>query len=201
MNFLAHLYLSGNSNELKIGNFIGDAVKGKTYLDFPPEIKRGIILHRAIDTFTDKHEIVLESKLRLRKCYGKHAGVVVDIFYDHFLSVDWQKFSDVAISDFIKESYILLIQNYFVLPGKVQKYFPFMVVNNWLEKYGHVKGIERVLNGMSKYSSLPSSTKEGIEVFTSQYKLFRNDFNHFFPLLIDMVHKEYGVCFTKAGQL
>ncbi len=83
MNYLAHLYLSGKSEELLIGNFIADSVKGAEIDKFSTEIKAGIVMHRLIDTYTDSHPIVSESKIRLREKYKKYSGVVVDIFYDH----------------------------------------------------------------------------------------------------------------------
>ena len=58
MNFLAHIYLSGEGDELlSIGNFIADTVRGKEYLQYPEAMPRGILLHRRIDTFTDAHAI------------------------------------------------------------------------------------------------------------------------------------------------
>lgn len=80
MNFLAHIYLSAEIDELKIGNFIADSVKGKAYLKFPEMIQNGIILHRGIDSFTDGHPIVRKSTHRLFPFYSHYSGVIVDIF-------------------------------------------------------------------------------------------------------------------------
>ncbi len=187
MNFLAHLHLSGNNDGIKIGNFIADAVKGKDHMNFEPEIQKGIIIHRAIDHFTDEHEIVGKSKKLLRADYGKHAGIVIDIFYDHFLSIDWNLYSNDNRSEFIKTAYILMINNYLVLPAKVKRYLPFMVVNNWIEKYEKAAGIERVLTGMSTRTSLPAKTARGMELFHMHFDAFRNHFNEFYPELINHV--------------
>lgn len=195
MNFLAHLYLSGSDDELKIGNFIADAVKGRLDGRFSPGIQKGIMLHRAIDTFTDIHPVVTESKLRLRGSYGKHAGIVVDIFYDHFLSLDWELYSQTNLTDFINDSYFMLIQKFMLMPFRVQKYFPFLVVNNWLEKYSRADGIEQVLTGMARYRALPAKVSEAMQVFNSEYEDFRNEFNLFFPELIGMVEKDFEVSF------
>src|SRR5690606_38990711 len=92
MNFLSHLYLSGKSTEIIIGNFIGDFVKGAKMDDYPPEVTKGIKLHREIDFFTDNHPVVMKSKDKLRVKHGHYAGVVVDMFYDHFLAVDWESY-------------------------------------------------------------------------------------------------------------
>ena len=86
MNFLAHIYLSGDDDELKIGNFIADSVKGKKFSQFPDQVQKGITLHRKIDSYTDSHPIVRESVLRLFPKYGHYSSVIVDILYDHFFS-------------------------------------------------------------------------------------------------------------------
>ena len=92
MNFLAHIYLSGDSRELLIGNFIGDYVKGKDYEKYPPAIQDGILLHRKIDWFTDDHSITKKAKKLVRGQYGLYAGIVIDIFYDHYLSANWDQY-------------------------------------------------------------------------------------------------------------
>ena len=105
MNFLAHLYLSGDNPKVKVGNFIGDFVKGKNLKDrFEADIARGIGLHREIDWFTDTHSIVKQSKDRLRPKYRHYSGVIVDIFYDHFLAKNWDRYSKQLLPDFAEES-------------------------------------------------------------------------------------------------
>src|SRR5688572_23493915 len=100
MNFLAHLYLSGDFDELMIGNFMADFVKGKPSPSIHPQIVKGIELHRQIDTYTDTHPIVKASKVRLQPTYRKYAGVIVDMYYDHFLAIHWQKYSSVSLHEF-----------------------------------------------------------------------------------------------------
>ena len=89
MNFLAHIYLSGNNDLLKIGNFMADSIRGNSYENYPEEIKKGILLHRSIDSFTDMHPVYRKSKHRLHEKYGHYSGVIMDIFYDHFLAKNW----------------------------------------------------------------------------------------------------------------
>src|SRR4051812_44429809 len=109
MNFLAHLYLSGDNDYVKLGNFIGDFVKGRNLNEqFPSGIARGIRLHRAIDEFTDSHPIVKKSKDRLRPAYRHYAPVIVDVFYDHFLARNWTRYSDTALADYAEQTYDLV---------------------------------------------------------------------------------------------
>lgn len=92
MNYLAHLALSHDNSGVMLGNFIGDYVKGSNYSRYSPKVRTGILLHRKIDDFTDNHPIVKESSLLLKDAYGRYAGVIVDMFYDHFLASDWDKY-------------------------------------------------------------------------------------------------------------
>ena len=94
MNFLAHIYLSGDNDLIKIGNFMADGIRGKQFENYHPEIQKGIILHRFIDTFTDAHPVFRQSTKKLHENYHHYAGVIVDVFYDHFLAKNWNLYSD-----------------------------------------------------------------------------------------------------------
>ena len=131
MNFLAHIYLSGDDNEITIGNFIADGIKGKKYLKFPNQIQKGILLHRGIDTFTDKHPTVRLSTARLHKNYGHYSGVIVDILYDHFLAKNWNDYHEQPLAEYVDGFYDLLRNNFEILPQRIQKMMPYMMADNW----------------------------------------------------------------------
>ena len=166
MNFLAHLYLSGNHPKIMVGNFIGDFVKGKNILArFEPEIAKGIELHRAIDYYTDLHPTVRLSKNRLRPKYRHYSGVIVDIFYDHFLARNWEKYSVVKLSDFAEQAYQLMNENESILPAEVIQILPYMVRGNWLVNYAKLDGIEKALSGMSRRTAYESRIKFPTMIF------------------------------------
>ena len=180
MNFLAHIYLSGDNEEIKFGNFIGDWVKGRQYNNFPENIKKGILLHRQIDTFTDKNSVYLESKKKLRVVYGKYAGVVCDILYDHFLAKNWEQYSNQSLKKYAKEFYSILIKYYKFIPLKGKKIVPFFISRNRLLCYADLSCFRKVLFLMSKYTSLPNKTDEGIEIIKNNYKELSKEFELFF---------------------
>ena len=125
MNFLAHAYLSGGHTQILLGNVIGDFIKGRQALaglDAP--IAAGVELHRAIDEFTDNHEVVHNSKKRLRPKYRHYAGVIVDVFYDHFLAVNWKKFHHQTLADFARDTYATLQHFSNALPADFQMMLP-----------------------------------------------------------------------------
>ena len=193
MNVLAHIYLSGDSDEIIIGNYIGDYVKGRDYLKYPELIKKGIILHRHIDDFTDRHPVVHRSKILFTRKYHKYAGVVVDIIYDHYLTKEWDTFSRRPLESITYQFYRAMVNNYDILPAKVQDRFPFFIINNWIESYKTNKGLKHVLNTLSKRTSLPSESKYAIKTFKKNYYSLGEDFMEFFPQLIEYVENDFGI--------
>lgn len=196
MNFLAHTYLSGCNEEIIVGNFMGDYVKGKNYLLFPELIKKGILIHRDIDTFTDMHPITRQSKQRIAAKYHKYAGIIIDIFYDHFLASLWDDFSNISLNEFVSRSYDLLKRNYKVLPEAIKRWFPTFLENNWMMAYTTVDGIEMVLERMAANTSLPNHAEYAVEVLSNQYETFKKDFLEFFPLIIQFLEEKYEIDIT-----
>ena len=145
MNFLAHLYLSKNNKNILIGNFIADAVKGSDFKKFPEEIQAGILLHREIDNYTDTHLIVKTSKRRLNLQYRHYKGVIIDIFYDHFLAKNWQQYSDTPLAVYAENVYGFLQENKEIFPERIQKFLPYMIEYNWLVSNASIPGIEKIL--------------------------------------------------------
>ncbi len=181
MNYLAHLCLSGEDPEIRVGNFIGDYVKGNSYNKFSPNIQKGILLHRRIDEFTDKHPVVKRSSEKLNEHYGRYSGIIIDMFYDHFLAVNWKDYSQTELSQYVSSVHRLLLFNYFKLPGGVKRFLPFLIKSRRLENYRHAAGIERSLKIMSNYTSLPAKTGLAMEVLEKHYDSFNAEFKEFFP--------------------
>jgi len=193
MNFLAHTYLSGCSEEIIVGNFMGDYVKGRNYLHLPEKVRKGIMIHRDIDSYTDSHSITRQSRLRLVEKYHKYSGVIVDIFYDHFLASLWDDYCSIPLEEYISNAYGLLKRNYKTLPTGIKVWFPTFLENNWMLAYRTVEGIELVLDRMSANTSLPDHTIFAVEKLKGEYDGFQDDFQRFFPQIIDFIEKKYLV--------
>lgn len=187
MNFLAHIYLSGDNEEIRLGNFIGDYVKGKDHNNFSSFVQKGILLHRKIDSYTDSHPIVLEHKKLFYSQYHKYAGVVTDIIYDHYLAHEWHMFSDVAFDTYVENTYEWLLSNVDNMPEGMTKLVPIMVKHDWLRSYSTIEGINSVLIGMSKGTSLPPEYDFAIYILKKHYKELRHGFFEYFPQLIEHV--------------
>ncbi|SFB27964.1 Acyl carrier protein phosphodiesterase [Flavobacterium swingsii] len=183
MNYLAHIFLSGNNDLLKIGNFMADGIRGNDYMNFPEDVKNGIILHRHIDTFTDAHPIYRKSKHRLHEKYGHYAGVIMDILYDHFLAKNWSNYSDEKLDDYVANFYKSLEDNYAILTEKTRNLLPYMTERNWLTSYGTIAGIEMILFQMDYRTKHRANMQEAVVELQEFYSEFEEEFTLFFEEL------------------
>lgn len=169
-----------------VGNFIGDFVKGRNLAArYEPDIVLGIELHRAIDHFTDTHKVVQKSKKRIAGKYRHYSGVIVDVFYDHFLASKWNDYHPEALAKFAQASYKLLQDNDPILPEELKTMLPYMVRQNWLVAYGEIEGINRALTGMASRTPYLSNMEKASGDLKEQYTEFLEDFTAFFPQLRD----------------
>ncbi|MBI4945711.1 MAG: DUF479 domain-containing protein [Bacteroidetes bacterium] len=180
MNFLAHLYLSDNDDQLMIGNFIADSVKGSMFKNYPEGIAKGIKLHRAIDFYSDNHPVFLQSVIRLRPAYRKYAGVVVDIFYDHFLAKNWKDYSEKPLKQYADEVHSLMMKNIFIMPDNSLMFLKYAMRTNRMVSYATIEGIGETLYGMSRRTTFKSNMELSVNNLKENYPLFENEFREFF---------------------
>ena len=185
MNFLAHLYLSGENEEIQFGNFIADWVKGKKYLNYPEGIQKGILLHRKIDSFTDSHEIVKQSKAKFRGLYGKYSGVYIDVLYDHFLAKNWGLYSEIELNTKAKQFYIVLVKKFLLLPERIKFFLPHLIFSNRLALYKSLEGFQNSIQIMERRTSLPVKSDEAMKIVLENYEKLNGEFNAFFREIIE----------------
>lgn len=183
MNFLAHAYLSGNDENIIVGNFIADHVKGKAIEKYPDGIRKGIELHRRIDAFTDTHPTVKKSKARLRHRYGKYSGVIVDMYFDHFLAKNWKDYSDQPLKQFTSGIYKVMMRHFLILPPKTRRILPFMMADDWMAGYAYIEGLNLALTGMSRRTNFDSGMEHAVEALKADYENFLIEFRMFFEEL------------------
>ncbi|WP_165750217.1 ACP phosphodiesterase [Cellulophaga sp. Z1A5H] len=191
MNFLAHIYLSFDDKEITLGNFIADSIRGNKYKHLPERVQKGIKLHRFIDTFTDAHPIVRQSTKRLHENYSHYSGIIVDIFYDHFLAKNWSTYSEVPLEVFVDNFYDLLEDNYEILPDSTKHMMPYMIADNWIFNYSKLEGIGRVLTGMNRRTKNKSKMNFAILDLEEHYDEFEKEFTTFFEELIAFSKQKY----------
>ena len=187
MNFLAHIYLSGNDDLVTIGNFMADGIKGKKYLKYSEGIQKGILIHRWIDSYTDSHPITKQSTKRLHQKYGHYSGVIVDILYDHFLAKNWKNYHDQPLDQYVNDFYTLLKNNHELLTSRIQKMMIPMMKQNWLLSYATLEGIGTVLYNMNIRIKNRVPMDEAIEDLKEHYDAFEEEFTAFFEELREFI--------------
>lgn len=184
MNFLAHALLSGDQKKVLVGNLVGDFIKGRQALSqYDRDIIRGVELHRAIDEYTDLHPVVRQSKERLRPGYRHYAGVIVDVFYDHFLAVDWHLHHNHTLELFAANVYSTLQEATHELPDSFNRMLPYMIRGNWLLSYRSISGINRALTGMASRTPYRSGMEHASADLARDFTKYQHEFRTFFPQL------------------
>ena len=167
-----------------IGNFIADFVKGNKKNDYPQRIRRGIELHRQIDFYTDQHPVTAESKNRLYPKHHKYAGVIVDLFYDHFLAKNFKLYSEKSLKEFAAATYETITSYHAILPENVRAFLPYMIEYDWLSNYATIEGIGRSLAGLGRRVAFRNRMDEAVFDLEENYAEFEGEFRRFFPQLI-----------------
>ena len=164
MNFLAHAYLSFGQEEILVGNFIADFVRGKELENYPKKVQLGIQLHRAIDTYTDSHPLVKQVQSFLFPRFGHYSRVISDIFFDYFLAKNWKNYLVIPLEQFSLDTYRTLSSNPQELPEAFRQMFHWMQVQNWLYAYREQAGIQAALDGLSRRARFDSKMNESTQV-------------------------------------
>ena len=190
MNYLAHLYLSGSNEDVLLGNYIADGIKGEDKSNYKPLVIQGVKLHKKIDDYTDRHEIFKRSAKRLTPNYGHYARVIVDIFYDHFLAKNWSEYHHQPLNEYALSIYQFLDGRHNELPRQSQRFLWYMKEFHILYNYSKLEGIEKVLQGLDTRSRFKSNMKDSIKELNELYTEFGEDFSEFFPQLVEFVETQ-----------
>lgn len=186
MNFLFHLHLSGNDPDILTGNLMGDFVKGRIGDEYPADLRSGIMLHRRIDSFAQTHPLFRLSKSRIDPSYGLWRGVLVDLFYDHFLATDWQEWSDIPFETYLQQARVMVDGNSRYLPDRMQPLLP-VIFDELLPSYCEVQGIGRALVRMSARVTRSNPLAGGEAELVRNYAGLHEDFRQFMPCVQDFV--------------
>jgi acyl carrier protein phosphodiesterase len=182
MNFLIHLYLSGDDSGLLAGNIMGDFVKGRLSGHFPKEVERGLELHRRIDSFSALNSHYIRSKRRISPSFGHYRGIMVDLFYDHIMARDWPEHSKIGLASYLSET-LVYVQHYrSILPERLRVSLPY-IFSELIPSYVEESGINRALARISSRLKRKNPLGEGVFELKMNYEGFRSDFRLFLPEL------------------
>lgn len=180
MNYLAHLVLSGKNEEVIFGNFIADAVKGKSYLSWSKNIQKGILLHRFIDHYTDTNPHYLAGKRRFYKKFPKMGGVINDILYDYLL---WQyelKYKNIQLDKEIIGFYRTLDGFQNKMPKRILYMYQYMKKDDWLTNYQYKHGVKKALHGIGKRIKYSDNLESCFDILESSIFDFEKEFEMFY---------------------
>lgn len=189
MNYLAHVFLAEDNYESRVGNFLGDFVKGRLKTQYSPGILKGIKTHRKVDVFTDSHEIIKNSRRFVSPERRRWAGVILDIIFDHFLSKHWSEFSNVDLDDFISRFYNDLRKFNNSEYNNLDFDFEKIVRKDWISKYRDIEGLEFVFMRLSKRVRVDNPLEGSQHELLDNYTELEENFLIFFPELIEYVEE------------
>lgn len=193
MNLLAHAYLSFDNDQITIGNLIGDFVKGRQFDKYKAEIAKGILLHRKIDFFTDKHPTFKQSVFKIDPKFGKYRYVIADIFYDHFLAKNWSQYHKTTLLDYTLSLYKMIDLNIEFLPQEYLRFYQYMKTENWLYNYQDLDLLDKTLYRMGKRSKYAKDLNQSMSCLIDNYSEFEDEFSSFFDEIIAFVKNEESV--------
>lgn len=184
MNFLAHVFLSGDDFPLALGNLIADKIKGNELKIYPPSVQRGIFLHREIDHFTDTHPLFKACVTELFPTYRHYSRVIVDMYFDHFLAVLWNRFHPLKLSEFSTQFYTKLDTTDIEFSEKTERFIDALITYNWFEQYQTIQGLHSILLQMDKRTRFDSNLANSTTELVEKYSYFQNNFLDFMQDLI-----------------
>jgi len=193
VNYLAHLFLSSDDPDERLGSLIADFTRGRLQTlaqTYPRGVMQGIALHRQVDRFTDDNPWVTQSRRRITAPYRRYSGIILDILYDHFLSSYWSEFSGRDRHAFIQDIYRLLGERRNELPEQLSTLVPRMQREDWLGSYRDLEVIGRVFERMSSRLRQPNHLGGAMVEVQRHYPDLEANFRQFFPELMAFVQRQ-----------
>ena len=190
MNYLAHAFLAGDNQDFLMGNMCADILDGKSIKALPHTIMQGVIHHRAIDTFTDTHPQFKICKLLIHKSRRRYAGILIDLIFDHILTLKWQTYSNHSLKNFTTQTYKNVLDHPHPMPAKFNRIFAQMVEYDWLYNYNNDWGMQKTFSRIQKRLKRENNVSKAMDDFYEYQEKWEKAFNIFFPDLITQMHTD-----------
>jgi acyl carrier protein phosphodiesterase len=187
LNWLAHVLLSEPDVEFRLGSLLADIVKGPDRVGMRPLFLAGMQQHQVIDAFTDTDEIVRRSRGRVGMPgeYRLVRGIVIDVFYDHLLALDWDRYSAQPLDEFTARFYADVKAHPFPLPTAAQVAVDRMLEHDALGSYRTLEGVEGALRRVSVRLQARTGKEfhldRALPELVAHLEELRADFAEFFP--------------------
>ncbi|MEO5953244.1 MAG: ACP phosphodiesterase [Chloroflexia bacterium] len=171
MNWLGHLLVLPDQGLVTLGNLLGDFIKGRVDKIEPRDLRIGVALHRELDRYTDDHPAVLRSKALISPQRRRIAGILVDVFYDHFLA------QGLDVDSFRPG----LLEHAHSLPEALRPLPARMITSSWLGSYSTVEGIGYVLSRMEQRRKRIIGLDGAESELSQHYEALSRDVRDFYP--------------------
>ncbi len=190
MNYLAHLFLAENESASRVGNLLGDHVKGTPKSlrhRFPEAVLAGIVRHRFLDAWTDRHPEIRNLKALIRPERKQFAGAIIDVFHDGYLARQWSRYSHQPLRDFLDDCYAALLEHRAHLPLELNDNLDGKIAHDWLGHYGSEEGLRDVFVRMARRRPAFAVLHDSVDDLLENPQVFEDGFSRFLPDAISMV--------------
>ena len=197
MNFLAHFHLSGDNEEIAIGNFLGDFIRGTKKENLSVNMQKGLKLHQFIDEFTDSHPLVKKTNKLLQPYFSKYTPVVSDVYFDYFLASHFNDYSSINLREYTHHVYDMMKRYQSEMTPRASRFYDFMIVRDIFFEYGNKGGMTHVFNGLASRAKFESNMLEGVPVLTKHENELYELFKDFYPDLQEASAKHLKTLITE----
>ncbi|WP_068718287.1 acyl carrier protein phosphodiesterase [Vibrio tritonius] len=186
MNYLAHLHIAEHSQSNLLGNLLGDFVKGAPHGRYSDEVVQGILLHRWVDAYTDRHDIIKQAKALFPKPLQRFAPIALDMFWDHCLASRWNEFSALDLTEFVAHAKQQVKHSYEPdLPAQYLRMTDRMWSGRWLESYQDFDNIEFALKRIATRSERIAPVALCSQSLLANYAALQTLFTDFYPQVLN----------------
>jgi acyl carrier protein phosphodiesterase len=189
MNYLAHFHLAGDEPTMIVGALLGDYVKGPLNNQYNADIRKGIRLHRSLDNFVDQHHATRLAAQLFDKKYRRYSGILLDLFFDHFLARHWARYHQQELAEFSQQVYQLLEENHLYLPAKARQFVSRMSGRDLLSSYGQREVIQQSLAHIGTRLSRENPLHHAARQMDEHYDSLEQTFITFYPEAINFANK------------
>jgi acyl carrier protein phosphodiesterase len=183
VNYLAHTFLAGDDELLRLGGLMGDFVHGRPDPVLPERLIAGIRLHRAIDVFTDSHPELVAARALLPSPYRRYAGILLDMWFDHLLARDFERWSGQGLEDYSAGVRDLLSRHEPLLPPGLQRFRRYMEAHALPAGYARPEEMAAAFDGISHRLRRANPVGEALPVLMGLDVPLQARFEAFFPEL------------------
>jgi acyl carrier protein phosphodiesterase len=157
MNFLAHLVLAGQDEDLRMGALLGDFVRGKAALAaFRPPVQTGIMLHRRIDVYTDSLPEIAALRAWFPPEFRRYSGIIIDLAFDHELALDWEHRGPQSLDSFDAGVREMLARRENEVPPRLHRFMAYADRRGLFAAYREKSEILHSLRGIGRRLSRPN---------------------------------------------